>query len=792
MVRKALGIDQSQMGVVMHYLSRYTQPAAAVMREYVSNAVDAVKGMPNGSVTVIMPKMDEDSTFVVKDNGIGMSNEFMVNDFSNYATSTKRDSKGNPIVGDTIGSKGIGSKAAFSVSDSFTISSVHDGEKTTIHGVIDANGGGYFDYEDARKTNEANGTVVTVPVAADIANSMHSHLNDTLRGFDSSIVTVLNNDGTPSDVVKWIDSLDNRLDLSDTMMLVPNIQGFHILQGGVWYSSNSELDDIVGTTRQRNSVTSNAIDKVFYSSSWRRFLYGLNGIVIKVKGNELTMNPSREAFEATAQNAKVILDIIKKNADAITAKGGIDYINSLLDTDEFRNLSWEQAAALFHVISPVFRTLSRNEDKKFSIGGHSFSDAKAVISLPKDSLIATKKSPRALNSSYDTKKCQMNDDGSYSTTLWYRRFREDARTLIVSDVPENDFANNVATFLRRRRVWAEEDSRVRDISTIGTIIFPSNGYSINDNLGYWEAKKANDDLVYTTYDDFVKLIDARNERMKEQRRIERKNNPTARRTTVQRVSYAIADGFHSSFASDDLDKLEQVCASNNIPLYYAEKDEYDAMKADRQRLSSLSRRSGIVHMDKYATKTTYIIRLAGSKRLMNDIKESVPSYHDIDRLLPLHVQNAYDTVMNGAALYETKRILSGIIGQYALTVGRGDDAHRSIFSVLLGTDRLTGETKEKISLLSGIFEDIASTKENRVAVPDYNTALKLLDLGATKSGAATMQAVEDCRDLAEWFDARYPMLRMMRKNMIFITSSISDIANEFASYILLVDKSGEN
>lgn len=105
----------------------YGNKKVAVLRELVANAVDAhvMAGKPNTPVRVKLPTTD-DPTVMVSDEGIGMSSDFMLNDFMRYTeASTKTQSN------DQIGAFGVGSKSPLAIVDQFTIISTHNGLRST-------------------------------------------------------------------------------------------------------------------------------------------------------------------------------------------------------------------------------------------------------------------------------------------------------------------------------------------------------------------------------------------------------------------------------------------------------------------------------------------------------------------------------------------------------------------------------------------------------------------------------------------------------------------------------------
>ena len=95
----------------------YTDPIMAIVRELVANAIDAnnAKGVKT-RVRVHFPSVLE-PYFSVEDDGVGMDEETIMELYTVYGNSNKRDTN------DQIGGLGLGSKTPFSYTDQFTIES---------------------------------------------------------------------------------------------------------------------------------------------------------------------------------------------------------------------------------------------------------------------------------------------------------------------------------------------------------------------------------------------------------------------------------------------------------------------------------------------------------------------------------------------------------------------------------------------------------------------------------------------------------------------------------------------
>jgi hypothetical protein len=127
----------------------YSDKIGAVIREYITNAIDAhVEANVDRPISVTLPSIFSHE-FVVRDYGKGLSPEDMVKIFASYGASTKRESNS------FTGMLGIGSKSAFSYTNSFTIISRYEGTETVYTAYIDESNIGTIATIYSKPTNES-------------------------------------------------------------------------------------------------------------------------------------------------------------------------------------------------------------------------------------------------------------------------------------------------------------------------------------------------------------------------------------------------------------------------------------------------------------------------------------------------------------------------------------------------------------------------------------------------------------------------------------------------------------
>ena len=157
--RVSLSVDVDSMQHLMGLLTRlYSDPALAVIREYSTNALDAqIEAGNDDPIKVTLPS-DLNPVFTVQDKGVGLNVDDIVNVYSKYGASTKRQS--NAVVG----MLGVGCKSALAYTEQFTVEGIRSGVRTV--GVVsrDPDKGAGITIVDTASTDEADGVTIKVPV----------------------------------------------------------------------------------------------------------------------------------------------------------------------------------------------------------------------------------------------------------------------------------------------------------------------------------------------------------------------------------------------------------------------------------------------------------------------------------------------------------------------------------------------------------------------------------------------------------------------------------------------------
>ena len=168
---KQFSIKSHNLGHIVHILRDkiYSDKLLAVLREISTNAMDANIDNNKSStpITVTLPSK-LDPVLKIRDYGKGLSDRDVEDIFISYGESTKRNSNS------TVGMLGLGSKAPFCYSDSFTVVSFNNGLKTIYSCVLDSQkvGNCLTMSQTPMKPTDEEGIEVIVPIKLDDCDLM--------------------------------------------------------------------------------------------------------------------------------------------------------------------------------------------------------------------------------------------------------------------------------------------------------------------------------------------------------------------------------------------------------------------------------------------------------------------------------------------------------------------------------------------------------------------------------------------------------------------------------------------
>lgn len=288
----AMSFDQNSLAHIMSVLTDlYSDPELAIIREYSTNGLDAqIRADVDRPIEVTTPNAL--SPFMkIKDYGIGMDANDIREVYSQYGASTKRDSD------EFTGMLGLGCKAALTYTNQFMVNAVKNGIRTQVVVSRTEDGSGVMEILSETETDEGNGVEISVPVKRN--NLFHRKAIEFFRFWEEG--TVLLNGSEPERI--------SGRKLTETMLLVPNLENDFVVMGNVAYPVDSEHE--------------------IHHRDWRsRF-----GVVARVEIGDVSFTPSREALQYTIRTEKTLSNMreeFKTNLD-VAAQRDIDNSETAMD-----------------------------------------------------------------------------------------------------------------------------------------------------------------------------------------------------------------------------------------------------------------------------------------------------------------------------------------------------------------------------------------------------------------------------------------------------------------------------
>lgn len=268
-----MSVDAASMAHVMSILTDlYSDPTMAVIREYSTNARDAMIEAGNGDQPIEVSLPNAMSPFFkVRDYGVGLSVEDIRNIYSKYGASTKRSTN------EQVGMLGLGCKSALTYTQQFTVRSVKDGQLVLVAISRTEDGSGVMEVVHTSATDEKNGVEISVPVNR--TNDFHWKASEFFRFWEPGTVLV---DGQTPKSFK-----DDAVKISDNLYIKHGASNDYIVMGNVAYRVNSD-----------NPLYSKSSSYGYYSRNF--------GVVAIVPIGSVNFTPSREDLHYTKHTLKTI------------------------------------------------------------------------------------------------------------------------------------------------------------------------------------------------------------------------------------------------------------------------------------------------------------------------------------------------------------------------------------------------------------------------------------------------------------------------------------------------------
>ncbi|EGJ9827645.1 hypothetical protein IOF90_000029 [Shigella sonnei] len=261
----------------------YTNKIRAVVRELITNMIDAhaLNGNPEKFIIQVPGRLDP--RFVCRDFGPGMSDFDIQGDdnspglYNSYFSSSKAESN------DFIGGFGLGSKSPFSYTDTFSITSYHKGEIRGYVAYMDGDGPQIKPtFVKEMGPNDKTGIEIVVPVEEKDFRNFAYEVSYIMRPFkDLAIINGLDRE------IDYFPNFDDYYGVNPERYW-PDRGGLYAIYGGIVYP-------IDGVIRDRN---------------WLSIRNEVN--YIKFPMGSLDIAPSREALSLDDRTRKNIIERVKE------------------------------------------------------------------------------------------------------------------------------------------------------------------------------------------------------------------------------------------------------------------------------------------------------------------------------------------------------------------------------------------------------------------------------------------------------------------------------------------------
>ena len=184
----------------------YSDNIAAFVREIATNALDAhtQHGNPKRPFRVDLPD-SIDPYYRVRDFGVSMDHDTVINVFGTLFESTKDDSN------EVVGAFGLGSKAPLAYADSFEVTAFLDGERRSYLVSVDEEGTPVITLLSTTPSSEDQGIEVAIPIRESDFTLVHRAASNILPGFDVMPEILGASDIKPFDVYATVNDDEVRL-----------------------------------------------------------------------------------------------------------------------------------------------------------------------------------------------------------------------------------------------------------------------------------------------------------------------------------------------------------------------------------------------------------------------------------------------------------------------------------------------------------------------------------------------------------------------------------------------------
>lgn len=284
----------SNMAVIVDLLRKhYAFPIRTLVQEYLCNARDSHReAKVKKAIDVFLPTKTT-PMFKIRDYGVGMTQERLIENFISYGGSTKSNSDLQ------TGGFGIGSKSAFIYTNTFFVKSVMNKVEKLYEVSIATHYEGAMREISSRETKEANGVEIMIPVEKkDIASFISAFYRCTYF---------------------WTDQPINVVNLKPEE-LAPEYVNRSIIETSDYYFHNEDLEFFTTISYSKESIILDGIIYDISNSAPGDCEIESHVMIPKFKTGDFKVSISREAVEDGDKLRKKLVDVfsnqekIKQNA----------------------------------------------------------------------------------------------------------------------------------------------------------------------------------------------------------------------------------------------------------------------------------------------------------------------------------------------------------------------------------------------------------------------------------------------------------------------------------------------
>lgn len=237
-----MSFDEDSLGFLADVLiNLYGDKELAVIREYSTNARDShIEAGVDRPIEITTPS-NLSFFFKIKDYGIGLSKQDIIDIYSKYGASTKRNTdKQNGMLG-------LGCKSALTYTDQFTISAVKDNVKINVAISRAEDGGGTMTILSETQTIDENGVEIIVPVTRN--NGFANKCYKFFQYWDESHVLINGRPPEKANLTKITDRifLKENMSYNDKPVLVMGGVSYEISQDQIMLPDNLVAFVDIGT-----------------------------------------------------------------------------------------------------------------------------------------------------------------------------------------------------------------------------------------------------------------------------------------------------------------------------------------------------------------------------------------------------------------------------------------------------------------------------------------------------------------------------------------------------------------